>query len=86
MRDDDAVPIGGRSAGQESLALVLREIGFVGDQDFGVRVEGQEFPARLREAMAGTTIIALVMRPRRFCSMIAAAMLNVLPAPTAWAM
>ena len=34
----------------------------------------------------GTTSIALVISPSRFCSMIAAAIAKVLPAPTACAM
>ena len=48
-----AVPGGGRGARQEALALVLGEIGLVGDEDAGVRIELQEFAAGLREAMAG---------------------------------
>ena len=40
MGDDDAVPGGCRGAGQKSVALVLGEIGFVGDQDSGVRDRG----------------------------------------------
>ena len=53
MGDDDAVPLRGRGAGEKPLALVLDEIGLVGDQDSGGRVELQELAARLGEAMAG---------------------------------
>ena len=53
MRDDDAVPLGGRRSGEEPLALVLDEIGLVGDQDAGGRIELKELAARLRQAMAG---------------------------------
>jgi hypothetical protein len=53
MGDDDAVPLRGRGARQKPLALVLDEIGLVGDQDSGGRVELQELAARLGEAMTG---------------------------------
>ena len=38
---------------RKPLALVLDEIGFVGDQDAGRRVELQELARGLGEAMAG---------------------------------
>ena len=53
MGDDDAIPIRGRGAGQEALTLVLGEVGLVGHQDFGGRIELQEFTRGLRQAMAG---------------------------------
>ena len=51
--DDDRVPARGCGAGQEAGALVLREVGLVGDQDAGGRVELQELARRLGEAVAG---------------------------------
>ncbi|UZO99246.1 Hypothetical protein RMHFA_05569 (plasmid) [Roseomonas mucosa] len=42
MGDDDAVPVGGRRPGQEAAAPVLAEVGLVGHQDAGTRVELQE--------------------------------------------
>ena len=53
MGDDDAVPIRGRCASKEALTLLLHEIGLVGDQDIGRRIELQELPRRLREAVPG---------------------------------
>ena len=53
MGDDDAVPIRRRGSGKEALTLVLHEIGFVGDQDVGGRVELQEFARGLRKAVPG---------------------------------
>jgi hypothetical protein len=53
MGDDDAVPIRGRGSREEALTLVLHEIGLVGDEDIGGRVELQELPRRLREAVPG---------------------------------
>ena len=52
VRDDDAVPGGRGGAGEKALALVLDEIRVVGDENPGVRIELQEFPACLGEAMA----------------------------------
>ena len=86
MGDDDRVPVRGRGARQEPGALLLDEIGLVGDQDAGGRVELQELARACARQWPGTTSIALLIRPSRFCSMIAAAIENVLPAPTAWAM
>jgi hypothetical protein len=51
--DDDGVPGGGGGPRKEALPLIFREIGFVGDEDAGVRIELEEFAAGLREAMAG---------------------------------
>ena len=53
MGDDDAVPIRRRGARKEALTLVLHEIGLVGDEDIGGRIELQELARRLREAVAG---------------------------------
>jgi hypothetical protein len=53
MGDDDAVPLGGRGASEKPLTLVLHEVGFVGDQDAGGRIELKELAARLGETMAG---------------------------------
>ena len=53
MGDDDAVPIRRRGSGEEALTLVLHEIGLVGDEDVGGRVELQELARRLREAVPG---------------------------------
>ena len=53
MGDDDAVPIRRRGSGEEALTLVLHEIGLVGDQDVGGRIELQELARRLREAVPG---------------------------------
>ena len=52
MGDDDRVPVRGRGPRQEAVALLLHEIGLVGDQDAGVRVERQELARGLRQAMA----------------------------------
>ena len=51
--DDDRVPVRRRGAGEEAGALRLDEVGFVGDQDAGGRVELQELARDLGEAMAG---------------------------------
>ena len=51
--DDDGVPIRGRGAGEEALALLLGEVGLVRDEDAGVRIEREEFAAGLGEAVAG---------------------------------
>ncbi|MNV40729.1 hypothetical protein D3C71_1323440 [compost metagenome] len=53
MRDDDSIPAGGRGARQESSALVLGKVGLVDDENAGIRIEGEEFSRRLRQAMAG---------------------------------
>ena len=53
MGDDDAVPIRRRGSGKEALTLVLHEIGLVGDQDIGGRVELQELARRLGKAVPG---------------------------------
>ena len=53
MGDDDAVPIRRRGSGKEALTLVLHEIGLVGDEDVGGRVELQEFAGGLRKAVPG---------------------------------
>ena len=50
--DNDAVPRRRRRTGQEALPLVLAEVGFVRHQDAGVRIQQQELPARLRQAVA----------------------------------
>ena len=52
MGDDDRVPGRGRSARQEAVALLLRKIALVGDEDAGVRVERQKLARDLRQAMA----------------------------------
>jgi hypothetical protein len=41
MGDDDAVPIRRRGSGEEALTLVLHEIGLIGDEDVGGRIELQ---------------------------------------------
>jgi hypothetical protein len=53
MGDDDRVPGRGRRPRQEARALVLGEVGLVGDEDAGIRIERQELARRLRQAMAG---------------------------------
>src|SRR6202022_1145084 len=35
------------------MALLLHEIGFIRNEDAGVRIEGEKFPRRLRQAVAG---------------------------------
>jgi len=57
---------------------------FVRDEDSGLD-RGVGIRGSIARDNGGDRIMALVMRPRRFCSMIAAAMLKVLPAPTACA-
>ncbi len=52
VRDDDGVPVRRGRAGQEAGALVLDEVLLVGDQDAGVRVEGQELAAGLGQTVA----------------------------------
>ena len=72
---------------RKRCALVLREVRLVGDQDARVRVELQEFARRPAPGSGrARRACALPIRPSRRCSMIAAAMVKVLPAPTAWAM
>ena len=53
MGDDHRVPVRRRRARQEPRALLLHEVGFVGDQDAGGRIELQEFARDLRQAVAG---------------------------------
>ena len=53
MGDDDRVPVRGRGARQEAVALLLHEIRLVGDEDAGVRIERQELARRLRQAVTG---------------------------------
>jgi IstB-like ATP binding protein len=53
MGDDDAVPMRRRRTGEEAGALARDEVGIIGDQNAGGRVELQELPARLGEAVAG---------------------------------
>ena len=52
MGDDDAIPVAGGGARQETLALGPGEIHVIGDQDFRVGVEKQELAAGLCKAMA----------------------------------
>ena len=51
--DDDRVPARRGGAAEEAMALLLHEIGFVRDEDAGVRIQGEKFPRRLRQAVAG---------------------------------
>ena len=51
--DDDRVPVRRRGAREEPRPLLLHEVGLVGDQDAGGRVELQEFARGLRQAVAG---------------------------------
>ena len=53
MGDDDGIPVRGRGARQEAGTLLLREVGLVGDQDAGGRVELEELAGSLRQAVAG---------------------------------
>ena len=53
MGDDHRVPVRRRRAGEEPRALLLHEVGLVGDQDAGGRVELQELARDLRQAVAG---------------------------------
>ncbi len=64
MGDDDRVPVRGRGARQEAMALLLHEIGLVRDEDAGVRIEREKLPRRLRQAMAGHDEHRLVDRGR----------------------
>ena len=85
MGDDDAVPLRGRGARQKPLALVLDEIGLVGDQDSGGRVELQELAARLGEAMTGHDHHRLGDETEPLLLHDRGGEQKVLPAPTAWA-
>ena len=53
MGDEDCVPVRRCRPGKEACPLVLAEVGLVGDQDAGGRVELEELPRGLRETMAG---------------------------------
>ena len=53
MRDDDRIPSRRCRPRQEAGALVLGEVGLVGDQDPRVRLERQEFAGSLCQAMSG---------------------------------
>jgi hypothetical protein len=81
MRDDDRIPVRGRGARQEAITLLLHEIGLVGDEDAGVRVERQKLTRGLRQAMARHHKHGLVDQAEPAL----AAIESVLPAPTAWA-
>ncbi|KPH87828.1 hypothetical protein GLUCOINTEAF2_0204067 [Komagataeibacter intermedius AF2] len=53
MRDDDRIPVSGRSPGKEPLALCLHEVRLVSDKDPRGRVEHEEFAGHLGEAVTG---------------------------------
>ncbi len=53
MGDDDRVPVACRGARQEAMALVLGEVGLVGNEDPRRRIEREEFAGGLRQAVAG---------------------------------
>ena len=72
-------------AAREFLQLYPTANILVADETNFVKEKRQRFLARAACARQcpGTVIIGLVTRPRRFCSMTAAARVKVFPAPTA---
>ena len=53
MGDENCVPGRRRRPREKPLSLAFGKIRFVGDENAGIRIKGEEFPRRLGEAMAG---------------------------------